>query len=180
MRTPIILVFLVWLAIIPSMARGADRIGLKDLYIGQPLAAVDRAVYNCTVQEELGIARCLSNETLPFGNHGLAHVSADFLDGKCVAVLARGMQPELFEGLLAGLTVKFGKPTTHDIEDVSTAMGATYQNHEVTWERGAIMIMFSKYSSTVDQSAVSVVDKAAFGEFHRRDQGTPERAADNM
>ena len=108
---------------------------------------------------------------LSFGSHGVARLNASFLHGKCVAIFVPDMKSEFFDDLLGYLTAKFGKPTSHDVSDVSTASGATYQNHEVIWDRGTVRGVFRKYAGTIYQSDVSVFDVEAYGDIYWRNHG---------
>lgn len=67
---------------------------------------------------------------------------------------------EDYEALKLMLVQKYGKPTLQGAEPVKTRAGATFQNEKLYWEGLKVSIILTKYSDTIDKSALSVINNA--------------------
>lgn len=65
-----------------------------------------------------------------------------------------------YKTLKSMLLQKYGKPKLEGSGAVTTNAGVTFENEKLLWEGDKVMIILKKYSDTIDESSVLVINKS--------------------
>lgn len=96
-----------------------------------------------------------------------ADYSAFFYDGK-LGRLSATFDKSKYEGALAALTEKMGKPTKVEAKEFQTGMGLKGSGAVVTWDRPDSMVEISQFARDIKTSRVTYTFKPYVTEFARR------------
>lgn len=103
------------------------------------------------------------------------HASLSYYNGRVSGMLLDVKQPD-FEKIKGLLIERYGEPTSIDVNDVTSRVGAKLTSQQIQWKGKKISIMALERVGTIDQSYVSFSDTSVL-EMKLADQRSNNKKA---
>lgn len=134
------------------------------------------------VSKKLGLNRsacrpdaCLDQWSFSLGGVTLTTLY-QFKDDKLKLVYL-SFPAQFFDKIKDIFVERYGPPTATEKKPVRTKMGVEYENESILWVGGIVEIQFSRFGSTVSESAIYFFDKAWKDEQAKAEEEAKKKAA---